>query len=163
MSKELERRLERIDGLVGQLETGADPASRAAAQELVQSLMELHGAGLERILGLVGESGEWGKELIGRFARDELTRSLLLLHGLHPVDAETRVRKALAEVLPSVQSHGGSLELVGIEGEESVRVRLQGPLSQRRVIEQALHDAAPDIASIVVDWEEPLVMLERRR
>ena len=163
MRKELERRLERIDGLVGQLETAADPASRAAAQELVRSLMELQGAGLERILELVHESGEAGTELMGRLLRDELVKSVLIMYELHPQDVETRVRDALAKTMPAVEAQGGHVELVSIDGQDGVRLRLQGPLSLRRVLEQAMHEAAPDVASIVVDLEEPLVMLERRR
>jgi Fe-S cluster biogenesis protein NfuA len=163
VKKELERRLERIDALVAQLENGADPASRAAAQQLVQSVMELQGAGMERILELVRASGDAGKDLMDRLTRDELVKGLLLLYDLHPVDVETRVRDALARALPSVESHGGRVELVSIDGQESVRLRLQGPLSQRGVLEKALQEAAPDVASIVIDWEEPLVRLERRR
>ena len=49
---ELDRRIERIDELIQRLEAGADPSVRATTQELVGTLMELHGAGLERILGL---------------------------------------------------------------------------------------------------------------
>jgi Fe-S cluster biogenesis protein NfuA len=112
---------------------------------------------------LVRASGETGKDLMDRLMRDELVKGLLLLYDLHPVDVETRVRDALAKTLPSVESHGGRVELVSIDGQESVRLRLQGPLSQRGVIEKALQEAAPDVASIVIDWEEPLVMLERRR
>jgi Fe-S cluster biogenesis protein NfuA len=163
MKKELERRLERIDVLVAQLENGVDPASKAAAQQLVQSLMELQAAGMERILDLVRATGEAGKDLMDRLARDELVKGLLLLYDLHPVDVETRVREALAKALPSVESHGGHVELVSIDGQESVRLRLQGPLSQRAVVEKTLQEAAPDVAAIVIDWQEPLVTMERRR
>ena len=58
---EFERRIEAIDELVQRLETAADPATRAAAQELVRALMELHGAALERMLAIVRRNGEAGR------------------------------------------------------------------------------------------------------
>ena len=42
------------------LETIADPAARAATKELVQLLMDMHGAGLERVMEIVFQSGEPG-------------------------------------------------------------------------------------------------------
>ena len=43
---------------------------------------------------------------------DELVSHLLLLHGIHPVPVEARVRTALDEVRPYLDSHGGNVELV---------------------------------------------------
>lgn len=156
MNPPLERRLERIDPLVEQLEAAADPASKAAAKELVQILMDLHRSGLERIIELMQQSGQAGEALLARLGRDTVTRSVLLLHGLHPVDVETRVREAL-------QSHGDSVELLSIDGERSIHVRVVGPATLARTVEQAIRDAAPDLPSVVVERQEPLVMLERRR
>ena len=48
-------------------------------------------------------------------AGDELVAHLLLLHGLHPVPLEERVRGALDEVRPYLDSHGGDVELLGVE------------------------------------------------
>ena len=39
---------------------------------------------------------------------------LLMLHGLHPLDLETRVRQALDQVRPYLRSHGGNVELLGV-------------------------------------------------
>jgi Fe-S cluster biogenesis protein NfuA len=155
MSTELERRLERLDGLIDQLDAGVDPASRAAAQELVQVVMDLHGSALERIVHLLRQSGAPGEGLLDRLAQDGLVRSVLLLHDLHPVAVETRVHNAL-------RSHGGKVEVLAVDA-ASVHVRVDGPLTLGRAVEQALRDAAPDVPSIVVDRSEPLVVLERRR
>lgn len=163
MSTELERRLERIDGLVERLETGTDPVSGATARELVQLLMELHGAALERIVALVTQTGADGLTLIDRFATDPLIRSVLLLYDLHPVDPETRVRDAVEHTRPYVHSHGGAVELVSVNDDGSVHVRVQGASSLTGVVENAIREAAPDLASIVVEHQEPLVLLERRR
>ena len=63
--------------------------------------------------------------LAGALIEDELVAHLLLLHGLHPMTLEHRVLDALAEVRPYLESHGGDVELLGIEG-AVVRLRLRG-------------------------------------
>jgi len=153
----IEGRVEQIEELVLKLETGPDAEVRATARELVQALMEFHGTGLERILGILRQRGDV-EATMDQFARDELVRSLLLLYGLHPVDLETRVREALDKTRPYLRSHGGNVELVGIEPDGAVRLRMQGSchgcpssaVTLKLAIEQAIRDAAPDVTSIVV-------------
>src|SRR6202162_5455555 len=87
--------MERIGGLVQEIESIADPAVRAATKGLVQSLMDLHGAALERALDIVAEAGDPGMAIIDRLGRDGLVSSVLILYGLHPEDLETRVVKAV--------------------------------------------------------------------
>jgi hypothetical protein len=155
---ELERRLERIAELVEQIEAGSDPASKALAKELLQSVMQLHGSGLERIMELArandGALGA-GDALVDRFARDRQIRTLLLVHDLHPWDAETRIREAL-------QPHNGKVEVLRLDT-STVHVRVDGSAHLVRTVEDALRDAAPDLESIVVERQESLVSLERRR
>ena len=73
----------------------------------VQALLELYGAGLERIVRQVGKSSA------SALATDQLVEHLLLVHGLHPVSVEDRVRAALDGVRPYLGSHGGDVELLG--------------------------------------------------
>ena len=54
--------------------------------------------------------------------------SLLLIHGLYPVDLETRVREALDSVRPYMESHGGDVELLGDRRDGVARLRLEGQL-----------------------------------
>ena len=63
----------------------------------MESILELHGAGMERMMELVAESGQAGDAAIRRFANDILVASLLVLHDLHPDDMETRVRQVLSK------------------------------------------------------------------
>jgi hypothetical protein len=146
--------IERIAELVEQLEAGTDPASKALSKELLQGVMELHAAGLGRLLDLTRASGAPGEALLERFARDPKVRTLLLLHDLHPWDAEKRVREA-------VRAHEGKVDIVYID-DSSVHARVDGSTSLVRTVEEALREAAPDVESIVVERQEPLVMLERR-
>jgi hypothetical protein len=147
--------IERIAELVEQLEAWSDPASKAMSKELLQAVMELHAAGLGRLIDLTRASGAPGEALLERFARDPKVRTLLLLHDLHPWDATKRVREAL-------RAHEGKVEILRVD-DASAHVRVDGPTSLVRTVEDALREAAPDVESIVVERQEPLVMLERRR
>jgi Fe-S cluster biogenesis protein NfuA/nitrite reductase/ring-hydroxylating ferredoxin subunit len=96
--------------------------------------------------------GEERERIFEALAGDELVSHLLLLHGLHPLDVETRVIRALEEVRPYLQSHGGNVELLGIAGGVA-RVRMQGScdgcpssaVTLKLAIEEAVQKAAPDL------------------
>jgi Fe-S cluster biogenesis protein NfuA/nitrite reductase/ring-hydroxylating ferredoxin subunit len=160
--QEFQRRIGRIDMLVGEIEQLADPAARAAAQELVQTLMDLHGAGLERMLDITWEKGETGQAIIGDLAQDDLVGSLLLLHGLHPLDLETRVTQALDKVRPYLASHGGNVALLGVD-DGVVRLSLQGScngcassaVTLKLAIEESLQQYAPDLVELKVEGVVP--------
>jgi Fe-S cluster biogenesis protein NfuA len=148
---------DRIEALLAELRTIPDPRARATAEELVRLLLELYGGGLERMMEIVDDS-PLGGELFGRFAADDLVASLLLLHGLHPEDAETRVARALDRVRPFLASHGGDVTVLGIEG-EVIRLRLEGSchgcpssaVTMKTAIEKAIEEAAPDLTRIEVE------------
>ena len=118
-----EQLIERVQALTAQLEEVQDFQARAVADELVASIMQLYGEGLERILAALDD------EARGRLVEDGVVASLLLIHGLYPVDLETRVREALDSVRPYMESHGGDVELVAIEdgvAQHAARRPLQG-------------------------------------
>jgi Fe-S cluster biogenesis protein NfuA/nitrite reductase/ring-hydroxylating ferredoxin subunit len=139
----------RVEGLLGELESLGDPAARDVALETVQALLELYGAGLKRILDGVGESQA------AALASDELVEHLLLLHGLHPVSVEERVRGALDGVRPYLGSHGGDVELIRVSDGVAV-VRMQGScegcpasaMTLKLAIEDAVLKAAPDVERV---------------
>jgi Fe-S cluster biogenesis protein NfuA len=147
--------MEQIEGLVRKIETLPDPEARASALGLVQALMEFHGAGLDRMMELIADSGEAGYAVFDRFAEDDLVGSLLLLYGLHPLPLETRVSRALDKVRPYLDSHGGSVKLLGIT-DGVVGLRLEGSckscpsssMTLKLAIEEAIYAAAPDVAGI---------------
>jgi len=160
---------DRIEELLEQVEQLPDTAAREITLELVQGLLDLYGEGLARIVGHVAQADEHGA-LAEALAGDELVAHLLLLHGLHPVPLERRVAEALAEVRPYLESHGGGVELLGVE-EGVVRLQLQGSCSGcpssavtlKLAVEEAIHKAAPDVTEIVaVDAPAapPLIQLE---
>ena len=150
--------MQKIEQLVGDLDHIGDPHVRSQAVELVQLLMELHGIGLERLFNILRNAGAAGNDLMNRVARDDVVASLLLLYGLHPLDLETRVRQALDKVRPYLQSHGGNVELLGID-DGRVRLRLQGSchgcpssaMTLKLAIEEAIYEIAPDIGDLTVE------------
>src|SRR5260370_22217516 len=113
-SQEFRERVGRIDGLVQQLESTADPASRAAAKELVQSLMDLHGGAIERILEIVSKAGDSAR-IIESLGKDELVSSLLVLYDLHPEDFGTRVHRGLEKARKFVASRGATLDVLAVD------------------------------------------------
>lgn len=143
-----EERVRRIEDLVRRLEEIPDPESRQTAQSLMEAILELHGAGLERMMDLVFEAGDSGKTTIRKFASDGLVASLLVLHNLHPDDIETRVQQALGKM------HGNAELLGAFEG--IVRIRLTGAgCGMRELVESAVRDAAPDAVDIIVEEAVP--------
>jgi Fe-S cluster biogenesis protein NfuA/nitrite reductase/ring-hydroxylating ferredoxin subunit len=148
---ELAERLQRLEALIGRVQA-LDGEAREPAIDAIQALLHLHGDGLARILELAGEP------LAGQLAGDELIGGLLLLHGLHPVPQEERVRQALDRVRPYLGSHGGGVELLAVE-DGVVRLRLDGschgcPSSAETLkyaIEQSIIESAPDVAEIAVE------------
>jgi Fe-S cluster biogenesis protein NfuA len=157
--KELQERMQRIGEMVERLETAADPNARAMAKELLESLMALHGAALERILELASQAGEAGETIIRKCGRDDLVSGLLLLYGLHPEDLRTRLTRALEKLRGYLESHAASAELLSIRGDGEVTLRLQiksnrcgsTAASVKSTLEAAMQDAAPDATSIVVE------------
>ena len=101
-----------IQELIEQIETLPDPNARELLQECLHSVLALHGDGLARILQLVKNAGTDGEKVREALMHDKLVRGLLLIHGLHPVSLEARLRGALDKIRPYLQSHGGNVELI---------------------------------------------------
>src|SRR5580704_17673288 len=159
--KEVQSQLQSIEALVNRIENVADPALKATAKELVQSLMELHGAGIERMLEIVRQDATSESSIIEALVRDDRVRGLLLIYGLHPDSLETRVAQALEKTRPYLKSHGGNVNLVGVDDLGAVTLRLEGnchgcPSSSatlKLAVEEAIYEAAPDVIAILVHGE----------
>lgn len=157
-----QERISRIEGLVHQLETSADPASRSTATELVQSLMDLHGAGFERLLEIVAETaGERSAAVIDRLGRDSLVSSLLVLYELHPEDLDSRVRRGVEHLSSFLRSQGATVEVLAV-GEGTVRLRVEKQTNGcastaatvRTAVEEAIAEFAPDTVNLIIEGVE---------
>ena len=164
--KEFQQRAQTIEELVAKLESIADPDHRAATKHLLHALTDLYGSGIERMMELVHQSGQPAAALIAAFERDDIVKGLLLLHGLHSEDLESRLNGALEKTRPYLKSHGGNVELVSVDESGAVKLRLEGSchgcpsssVTMKLAIEDAIYEAAPDILSLEVEGvaEEPV-------
>lgn len=155
----------RVEDLIAALDGLRDSAAREPARELVQVVLELHGGGLGRLLELVAAT-EGGPVLIERLAQDDRVSGLLLLHGLHPQDLETRVSKAIEKLHPHLGVEGARIEDVSIAG-AAVRLRVRpgantaqaSAQALKRSIEDAIIEAAPDVEELHIDGLDAAVAL----
>jgi Fe-S cluster biogenesis protein NfuA len=147
---------ERVEALLSELRSQAGPQVAAAAEELVSCLVELYGAGLAKITGILGEDAP---ELMHKLVADPLVESLLLVHDLHPLDTSARVRRAVEEVLPQLGSHAGDVEYLGLDESGVLRLRLEqrgcSADTVRDLIEKAVAAAAPEAAGIDIEVVQP--------
>jgi Fe-S cluster biogenesis protein NfuA/nitrite reductase/ring-hydroxylating ferredoxin subunit len=152
---------DQIENHLTQLAGHADRQVVERTEELVGLLMRFYGAGLTRVLEIVTDDGAREPELLNRLGDDELVSSLLILHGIHPLDVETRVERAIDKVRPYLGSHGGDVELVSVDGEVA-RLRMQGtcstcPASQVTLdlaLEKAILEAAPELSRVEAEAVE---------
>jgi len=153
-----EELVERVQELLGSLDEIADPVAQQRVQELIGTVLELYGAGLERVLGIVDDAGDDALPIRQALLDDGVVSSLLLIHGLYPISLEERVVEALDSVRPFLASHGGNVELLGVD-EGVARLRLEGSCngcpSSAATLENALREAidatAPDLLGLEVE------------
>jgi Fe-S cluster biogenesis protein NfuA/nitrite reductase/ring-hydroxylating ferredoxin subunit len=145
------RRAGRVEALVGEIGAFPEPF-RGKATELIRTLLELYGDALATVMEVAQRDAP---AIVPRLAGDDLLGHLLILHGLHPLDTEARVREALESVRPYLRSHGGDVEFVRIANGVA-EVRLQGSChgcpsslaTLRLAIEDAVQKAAPELDGV---------------
>jgi Fe-S cluster biogenesis protein NfuA len=159
--KDFREDLQRIGGLVEEIESIADPATRAATKNLVQSLMDLHGSALEKALDIVAQAGEPGMNIIDQLGRDSLVSSVLILYGLHPDGIQDRVVKAVERMRPQLRKQGCEVEAIDVN-DGLVRLRVEtgshacGSTAKtlQATLEGVIYDAAPDMTALVIEGLE---------
>jgi Fe-S cluster biogenesis protein NfuA/nitrite reductase/ring-hydroxylating ferredoxin subunit len=143
-----------VEQLLEELEQLPDRVAREKANETVAALLDLYGEALERVVAAIAEVD--AEDRVARaLGDDELVSHVLLLHDLHPAPLEGRVEAALDEVRPYLASHGGAVELKGIE-DGVVKLALEGSCSGcpsstvtlKLAIEDAIHKSAPDVERV---------------
>jgi Fe-S cluster biogenesis protein NfuA/nitrite reductase/ring-hydroxylating ferredoxin subunit len=133
-----------------------DENMRARVEDLVSTLVEFYGSTLERVMELVHERGDIA--LTSALGDDPLVGSVLVVHDLHPLSTEQRVRVALDKVRPYLGSHAGDVDLIGVV-DDVVQLRLAGScngcpsstVTVKLAIEKAIQDVAPEIVDIQVE------------
>jgi len=164
----------RVEELLEALKSGGFGAAAPAAEELVGLLVGLYGDGLAQIVTMLTAQGPAGQAMLDKLADDPLVESLLLLHGLHPLDVDARIQRALDRVRPYLGSHAGGVQYLGVT-DGVARLRLEGSchgcpsstVTVQLAITGAVQDAAPEVSEVEVEGmtaapEPKLLQIGRR-
>jgi Fe-S cluster biogenesis protein NfuA/nitrite reductase/ring-hydroxylating ferredoxin subunit len=142
---EFDKAVAELETLVGTLERDGDER----ALHLLQLMDAVHRPALELLLA--GNPDH------------PIATAVLAMYELVPLDEMTQVEEALDEIRPYIESHGGALELLDVEG-GVVHVRMSGSchgcaasaMTLRRGIETKLRERIPWFEEIVAhEPEEP--------
>jgi Fe-S cluster biogenesis protein NfuA/nitrite reductase/ring-hydroxylating ferredoxin subunit len=161
-AEDAQQLVDRVQELQAQLESCVDSPARDLSEELTSAVVQMYGAGLERIVAALMAAGPEGERIASSLGGDPLVATLLLIHDLHPVPLEQRVQAALDSVRPYMESHGGNVELLSLEYGVA-RIHLRGSCSDcsassvtlELAIKQALEEMAPDLEGLEVEGVAP--------
>jgi hypothetical protein len=95
-----------------------------------------------------------GSPAISALVEDEIVSAALALHGVHPEDTETRIGRAMRKLAAYFDPRGCDVTLVDVTPER-VTIRFRGRPGSgsiaKRLIEDAISEAAPEVEEIVVE------------
>jgi Fe-S cluster biogenesis protein NfuA/nitrite reductase/ring-hydroxylating ferredoxin subunit len=140
---------DRIEVLLGELRQEAPPQVGVKVEEVIGLLVELYGAGLERILEVVNEDADTAAPLLKRFTDDKFIESLV----------DTRIEAALDQARPYLGSHAGGVEYLGVDDDGVAHLKLEGSchgcpsstVTVKLTLEQAIAEAAPEVMRVQVE------------
>jgi Fe-S cluster biogenesis protein NfuA/nitrite reductase/ring-hydroxylating ferredoxin subunit len=140
---EFDKAVAELETLVGTLERDGDER----ALLLLQLMDAIHRPALELLLAGTPEH--------------PIATAVLAMYELVPLDEHTQVEEALDEVRPYIESHGGGLELLDVDG-GVVHVRMSGSchgcaasaMTLRRGVETKLRERIPWFEEIVAHEPE---------
>ena len=149
--------LARLETLIETLDRLDDVNARSVARELLDATLDLHGLALARVMTICN-GAENGDVVLRDLLADEYVAAVTLLHGLHPEDAEARLRNKVAAMRPHWGVRGFRVDVIEVD-RTTARVRMVFSNDNSRAIredlarevEQALTEAAPDLESIIVE------------
>jgi Fe-S cluster biogenesis protein NfuA len=145
---------ERIERLL-EASAAAGPVAHERSEELVRLVVALYGAGLERLLDLLFESGVLTDDVLTRLADDDLVASLLLVHDLHPFGLTARIQRALDNVRSQRGGPALDMALIAITEDGVARLRVSGgtgcsttSATALAAVEDAVRAAAPEVVRV---------------
>jgi hypothetical protein len=149
---------QKVDELVQQVTALPESEARTAALELLQSVMDLHGAGMSRIVELLSDTGDAGRSSLDKLGADPMVCGLLVLYGIHPLPTEGRVRRAIENLAPQLKKAGATAEFLDLsDGVLRVKIEAQPSSGEklRSTLEQAILASAPELVHIVLEGLAP--------
>ncbi|MGB6300397.1 MAG: NifU family protein [Rivularia sp. (in: cyanobacteria)] len=149
--KELVEEINRFEAIISEW----DESQRCVAEGLKRAIEDLHKEALTRIIKSLKEDS---MPALKNAVKDEVVYGLLVYHELVKPPTPTlkkRVETALDAIRPSLQTHSGDVELVGVK-EDSVEVKLIGTcgncpsstLTLSQLVETAIKEYCPEIKQV---------------
>jgi nitrite reductase/ring-hydroxylating ferredoxin subunit/Fe-S cluster biogenesis protein NfuA len=132
-----------------------EPGQQAVLSALKTGIEELNAEAFKRLIrGL--KSDPAAMPALRQAVTDPFVYQVLLFHGLVKEPLESRVRRALDDVRPSLKEHGGDVELVAVKLPDTVEVRLIGscqscPSSGETLsegVEKSIKALCPEITTV---------------
>lgn len=156
--RDVNRQKEHIGELIEQIQQFPNPNMQALLAECMEAVLSLHSSGLERIFELIEKTDGTAKEAKKQLLDDDFVKGMLIMHGLHPDDLETRLYRALDKVKPYMDSHGGSVKVLSLENGVA-KLKLEGscdgcPSSVSTLelgIKEAIEEECPDLMGLEVE------------
>lgn len=138
-----------------------DGPARAVAEELKDAIEAIHRTGLVTIVRRL-RGDDAARAVLFDLVDDPVVHLLFSLHGIVRPDPMTEATRALREVRPQLQDHGGDVTLDRIE-DGTAYVRLQGAcngcsmsaVTLRNLVEKALVEGVSAVAAVEVLPDEP--------
>lgn len=155
--EELHELSDRLDTILEAIQERAEPDVVSAVVELMEGLQRVHAEGLRKLAELLTER----PELFERALDEPVVSNLFFLYDLAVVDPEERVREALESARMMAASHGGSLDVLGVE-EGRVRLRVEWSHDSvsreaetlRKGVEWALRERLPGFRQVEIEGLE---------
>ncbi|CQD23007.1 Rieske (2Fe-2S) domain-containing protein [Mycobacterium lentiflavum] len=155
--EELAKRVDEATAALQKLE----PSARSVAEELKAAVEAIHRAGLVTIVQRMRADAA-ARPVLFDLVDDPVVHLLFSLHEIVRPDPMTQAAKALQEVRPQLQGHGGDVALVRIE-DGTAFVRLQGAcngcsmssVTLRNLVEKALVGDVSGVTAVEVLPNEP--------
>jgi nitrite reductase/ring-hydroxylating ferredoxin subunit len=146
---------ERIAQLLEELRTRTSPHAWTQVDELLRTVLDLYGRALGRVVDIASGDGS-ADELRAKLIADPLLTSLLVLHGIHPVDTRSRIERVLDRARKSLGPQTIAAAFVSLDDDGGLRLRLEGSgrshastlAAVQGAIERAIAEAAPEVTRI---------------
>mgnify|MGYP003662910904 CR=1 FL=1 len=157
---DLDQLAQRVDQAIAEVQS-MDTSNRGKAMTLKSTIEEFHKVGLTRIVKKM-KNDPRGKELLFELVDDPTVYALFAMHGLVRADLKTQVGRVIEMVRPYMQSHGGDVSLVDVEG-KTAYIRLSGncngcsmsSVTLRNTVEESLAEHVPEIEAVKVVADDP--------
>lgn len=131
-----------------------DESQRCVAVGLKSAVEALHKAALTNLIKSLKKDN---LPALNNAVNNDIVYAVLLYHNLVKLPLSERIKTALAEIRPSLQSHNGDVELVAIKPPDTVEIKLTGncsncassTLTLTQLVEQTIKNHCPEIDKIV--------------